>query len=106
MMSEAILAVLSLIESILPLVTGSSANVQAIDSIINALQQFLPLIVNEVSTVYAAVKNILTSLQSSGALTPDQLAATQALDTQVDAAWTAVEAQIDPDAPGTTAPTT
>lgn len=100
MISTTILAVLSLVESILPLLGTTSATTTLVTNAINVLTQLMPFIVNEISTVYAAVKNIVAQLQNTGAPTPDQLAALQSLDAQVDAAWTQVQAQIDPDAPG------
>lgn len=101
MISSTILAVLSLIEGILPLIMGSqnAQTTSAIDNIINAIEQMLPYIVNEVQTVYTAAMNILSSLENSGALTSDQIAATQALTAQVDAAWNGIVGQIDPDNP-------
>jgi hypothetical protein len=101
MLSSSVLAVLALIEQILPLVMGAqnSQTTQIIDSIIDAIEKLMPYIVNEISTVYQAAQNILTSLQNSGNLTADQIAATQALGTQVDAAWNGVVGQIDPDNP-------
>jgi uncharacterized membrane protein len=104
MITEAVLAVLTLIEQLLPLlgVTTSAQTVTLIGNIINALIKFMPLITDEVSSVYTAVKNIINSLSSNPAATPEQLAALQSLDAQVDAAWTAIEGQLDPDAPGTT----
>jgi|SRR6185312_1091885 len=98
MISSSILAVLSMIESFLPLLGTTSATASTLTSIISALTALMPYIVNEVSTVYAAVKNIITQLQNSGAPTAEQLAALQSLDAQVDSAWAAVQAQIDPDA--------
>ena len=100
MISSTILAVLSLIESILPVLGTSSATVSLVTNIISALTSLLPYIIDEITTVYTAVKNIIDQLKNSGAPTPDQLAALQSLDAQVDAAWDAVQVQIDPDAPG------
>lgn len=99
MMTEAILAVLSIIEQFIPLLGTSSATVTMIDNIVNALVQLLPYIVDEVSTVYTAVKNIISLLQNSGQMTADQVTALQTLDAQVDAGWAAVQAKIDPDNP-------
>ena len=48
----------------------------------------------------STIDNIIAQLQNSGAPTADQLAALASLDAQVDAAWTAAQSQIDPDAPG------
>ncbi len=98
MISTTILAVLAMIEQILPLVGTSSATVTMIESIVTALTQLMPYIVNEITTVYTAVKNIIAQLQNTGAPTADQLAALASLDAQVDAAWTAAQASIDPDA--------
>lgn len=102
MISTAILSVLSLIEGLIPILGTSTATATIVTSIINALIQLMPYIVNEIGTVYTSVKNIIEQLQNSGAPTPDQLAALAALDAQVDAAWTAVESQIDPDSPTAT----
>lgn len=99
MASEAILAVLAVIESFIPLLGTSAATATAIVNIIDALTKLLPFIIAEVSTVYASVKNIISLLQSSGQVTPDQTTALQQLDAQVDAAWAAVLPQIDPDNP-------
>lgn len=100
MIPQAILAVLSIVQSLLPVLGTSTATTNIIASIISALTSLMPYIVDEITTVYTAVKNIITQLQNSGAPTADQLAALQSLDAQVDAAWTQVQAQIDPDAPG------
>jgi phage-related protein len=99
MLSEAILAVLAVIESILPLLGTSAATATAIANIINALTQLLPFIINEISTVYTSVKNIISLLQNTGAMTADQVTALQQLDSQVDAAWAQVLPNIDPDNP-------
>lgn len=99
MISAAILSVLTLIEQILPLLTGGSSTVGLIVNIINALVKFMPLIEDEVSTVYTSVKNIIAALSANPATTPEQMSTLQALDKQVDDAWDAIESQLDPDAP-------
>lgn len=99
MLSSAILAVLSVIEAVIPLLGTSSATAATIANIINALTQLLPFIINEISTVYTSVKNIISLLQNSGAMTADQVTALQQLDAQVDAGWAAILPQIDPDNP-------
>lgn len=99
MISTAILAVLSLIEQILPLLGTASATTSLIENIIGVMTKLLPYIIDEISTVYTAVKNIIAQLQNSGAPTADQLTALQSLDTQVDIAWNNIQAQFDPDAP-------
>ena len=99
MMSAALLAVLTLIGNILPLLTGGSTTVTLIENIISALIKFMPMIVNEVGTVYQSVKNIIGALSSNPAATADQMTTLTTLDKQVDDAWNAIESQIDPDAP-------
>lgn len=98
MISTTILAVLAVIEQILPLLGTTATTVTIVESIITALTKLLPYIIDEISTVYTAVKNIIAQLQNTGAPTADQIAALQSLDAQVDAAWTQVQSQIDPDA--------
>lgn len=105
MISSVILSVLTVIEGFLPMLGTASATTTLVANIINVLTQLMPFIVDEVSTVYTAVKNIISQLQNSGAPTADQLTTLATLDAQVDAAWTAIESQIDPDAP-TQAPAT
>jgi len=100
MISSTILAVLAMIESFLPILGTSSATVTIVGNIIAALTSLLPYIIDEISTVYTATKNIIDQLKNSGAPSADQITALQSLDAQVDAAWTQVQAQIDPDAPG------
>lgn len=102
MISAAVMAALTLIEQILPLLTGGSSTVTLIANIINALIKFMPLIENEVETVYTSVKNIIAALSANPATTEEQMASLQALDKQVDAAWDDIETQLDPDAPTTT----
>src|ERR1700761_9214143 len=98
MLSSAVLAVLSVIESFIPLLGTSSSTANLITNIINALTSLMPYIVNEVSTVYTSVKNIISLLQNSGQpLTADQQTALTTLDNQVDTAWNQVQASIDPD---------
>lgn len=96
-MTAAITAVLALIEQILPLLGSSQATLIA--SIIDALTKWLPLIIQEVSALYTPVKNIIEALSANPATTADQLATLQQLDAQVDTAFEAIAAQVDPDAP-------
>ncbi len=98
MISAAVMAVLTLIEQILPLLTGGGQTVALIANIIEALVKFMPLIENEVSTVYTSVKNIIAALSSNPATTEEQMTSLQALDKQVDTAWDEIEGDLDPDA--------
>lgn len=99
MISSAVMAVLTLIEQLLPLLGGTGQAVALIASIINALVKFMPLIVDEVSTVYQSVKNIIGALKEHPDTTEEQMAALTTLDKQVDDAWDAIEGQLDPDNP-------
>lgn len=99
MISSAVMAVLTLMEQILPLLTGGSKTISLITSIIEALIKFMPLIKDEISTVYASVKNIIGALKDHPDSTEKQMEALQALDKQVDDAWDSIESQLDPDNP-------
>lgn len=98
-MNAAVTAVLALIQQILPLITAGSASSGLVGSIVNVLTTWLPLIATEVTALYEPVKNIITALQSSGALTDQQRADLKALDAKVDQAFDAASAGLDPDAP-------
>ncbi len=85
-MSEVIVAILTLIEQLLPAIT-SSTNASLVDSIIKALIGMLPFITSEIQSVVPAVKNIIAALSANPATTAEQLSQLQALDAQVDAAF-------------------
>jgi len=104
-MNAALTAFLALIQQLMPLLTGpQTAQVTAlISGVVTALIEFSPLIEKEISGAYVAVKGIITSLQGVVSQ-PDQLAALQAFDAQIDAAWNAIETQLDPDATVAAAP--
>jgi len=85
-MTLVIQSVLAMISQFLPLL-GSSSTVSTIQSIINALKNLVPLIVDEVQLVTPAIKNIIAALSANPATTAEQLAQLKALDAQVDAAF-------------------
>ena len=93
-MTIAIQALLGLIEQLIPLLT-SSANATLIESIINALTQFLPFIVNEIASLYQPVKNIIAALSATPATNAAQLATLQVLDQQLDSAFESAAASTD-----------
>lgn len=97
MIVTAVTAVLSLVGQLLPLIGGN--NSQAIGGIIKTLTDIAPLITNQIGVTYTGVKNIIDALGSHPAATADQLVALAALDKQVDDAWDAIEAKLDPDGP-------
>lgn len=90
--------VLSLIQTILPLISHGAAGTSQIGTVIDTLTKLTPLVTDQIGTVYTGVKNIIASVGSHPAATADQLAALKAFDKQVDDAWNAIEAQLDPDA--------
>ncbi len=87
-------ALLGMIGQLLPLIT-SSANAVLIESIIATLSSFLPYIVQEISSLYTPVKNIIAALSATPATTATQAAVLATLDKQVDDAFEAVAAATD-----------
>lgn len=98
MIVTAVSGVLSLIGQVLPLIGGS--NSAAIGGVIKTLTDIAPLVTDQISATYTGVKNIIASVGDHPATTEEQLASLQAFDKQVDDAWNAIEAQLDPDAHG------
>lgn len=92
-MSQIITAVVTLLTTLLPLVTGNSS---AIGSVITTLIQLIPAIEQEVAAVIPPIKAIIAALSADPATTADQLAALQKLDADCDAAFEA--AAVDPEA--------
>jgi hypothetical protein len=105
--SGAILAALSAVQSLLPLlgVAGNTVSIvatviAALTKIIPVIEQVAPLVGDEASLIYQGVKNIIANLRSDGvATTAQQDADLDALDARVDAAWDKIAPQFDPDAP-------
>jgi hypothetical protein len=93
-MTLAIQALLGMITNIIPLLT-SSANATLVTSIISTLTQFVPFIIDEISSLYLPVKNIIAALSATPATNAAQLASLQALDAQMDAAFEAAAASTD-----------
>ena len=93
-MTAAISAILALIEQLLPAIT-SAGNTTLIDSIITALTNMLPFIIQGIESLVTPVKNIIAALSASPATTASQLAQLQALDAQVDSAFDAAAAATD-----------
>jgi hypothetical protein len=93
-MTLVIQTVLAMITSLLPLVT-SAATATQIGSIVAALTNMLPFIIQEVEALVVPVKNIIAALSANPATETDQLAQLQALDKQVDDAFEAAAAATD-----------
>jgi hypothetical protein len=93
-MTAAISAILALLEQLLPAIT-SAGNATLIDTIITALTNMLPFIIQEVELLVTPVKNIIAALSANPATTASQLAQLQQLDSQVDAAFEAAAGSTD-----------
>lgn len=94
-----ITSIIAMIEQFLPLLGTSAATTTMIGTVVTALENILPLIIQFVPTVYNSVKNIITEFKADPATTEAQWAALDAIDTQLDAANDAAIAAVDPDAP-------
>lgn len=102
-----ILSSLTAIQSLLPLlgVAGSTSAavvniITALTKIIPVLEQLAPIVGDEISLIYQGIKNIIANLRGTDVeTTAQQDADLDALDARVDAAWNAISAQFDPDAP-------
>ncbi|MGO7089508.1 hypothetical protein AB9E14_23820 [Rhizobium leguminosarum] len=83
-MEAIVLTVLQLVQSLLSQI---GSNNTAVNQIIAALVQIVPLVVNLSTPIINSVKAIITALQNSGALTDDQLATLESLSDEIDAAY-------------------
>jgi tripartite-type tricarboxylate transporter receptor subunit TctC len=99
--TQIIIAVLSGISQILPLLLGTknADTTSAINGVISIIEKLMPLIVDEISAVYQSTKNIIAALSANPATTAEQAATLAQFDAQVDAAFEAAAADVDPDAP-------
>lgn len=89
MNSTVVTAVLGLLQDLEPLIVNSGTIAKAI----TLLEEIVPVIAAEIGDLLQPVKNIIAALSAKGdVVTPDQLAALQALDAQVDAAFDAAAA--------------
>lgn len=98
--AKGISSVVDMIQQFLPLIPGVGTASPVINTVIDTLQEVSPLIVDQVGTTYVGVKNIIEALSSNPGTTPQQLEKLRALDKKVDEAWDAIETKLDPDAPG------
>ena len=99
--TQIIIAVLSGVSQILPLLLGTknADTTNAINGVIGIIEKLMPLIVDEISAVYQSAKNIIAALSANPATTAEQAATLAQFDAQVDAAFEAAAADVDPDAP-------
>lgn len=89
--------VLGLINTVLPMIPGNNTGTQQIGKVINTLTSLAPLVTDQIGVVFTGVKNVIAAVGSHPATTADQRASLAAFDQQVDAAWAAIETQLDPD---------
>lgn len=93
-------SVIDLIQQFLPLIPVAGPAAPVINVIIDTLQDIAPLVTDQIGVTYDGVKNIIKSLSANPGTTAEQLETLAALDKRVDDAWNAIEGQLDPDAPG------
>lgn len=96
-MNGIVSAVVSLLTTLLPLITGNST---AIGNIIATLIQLIPAVVQAEQALVAPIKGIIAALSADPATTAVQLATLQALDAQCDAAFDAAAVDTAADAEG------
>ena len=97
-MTAILSGILTIIQQLIPLLGASSASTNVVTTIVAQLIQWLPIIIQEVNVLYQPVKNIIAALQTSPATVADQLTQLQQLDAQLDTAFEAAAAAVDPDA--------
>ena len=99
MTTELILGIIAIIEQILPLLTGGSAqSTSTIGTIVIQLQKWLPIIIQEGTALVGPVKNIIAALSANPAALSDQLQKLSEIDAQLDVAFEAAAKDVDPDA--------
>lgn len=97
---SAIGALLTVVETVLPLVSGATSSTVII-SVVTALEKWIPLVIAlfpSATTMFQSIKNIIASLSVNPATPAAQLATLQQLDAVVDTAFEAIAIQEDPDA--------
>src|SRR5690349_24856469 len=80
--AQLILTIISLLAKVVPQIGANSA---LITEIITDLSAIIPALVKEVEDVVPMIRNIITALKSKDGVTPEQLAALDAMEDQLDA---------------------
>lgn len=88
-------SVVDLVQKFLPLIHKDNSGL--VDQVIDTLQSVAPLAIDQAEVTYTGFKNILAAVQHK-ATTAEQLAALKELNKRVDDKWNAIERQLDPDA--------
>lgn len=97
----AITSILSIVETVLPAISGSTAT-PVIITIVTELEKWIPIVVAELpnaTALFTSIKNAINALSSSPATPQEQLNTLQQLDAQVDTAFEAIATKVDPDLP-------
>lgn len=89
--------ILGLINTVLPMIGNNSVGTQQIGKVVNVLTSIAPLVTDQIGVVFTGIKGVIASVGVHPATTADQRASLAAFDQQVDAAWAAIESQLDPD---------
>ena len=86
----------SIITGVLELITQfvlpNLKNTQTITTVINILEQAIPIAVQEGEALVTPIKNIIAALRASGPVTADQLAALDTAEAKLDADFDAASA--------------
>lgn len=96
----AITALLTVVETVLPMVSGATSSTVII-SVVVALEKWVPIVITlfpSATTMFQSIKNMIAALSSNPATPAEQLATLQQLDAVVDTAFEAIATQVDPDA--------
>lgn len=80
---QLIASLLSMLLSVIPQMTSS----KAVASVVNWLEQIIPLLVQEYQDILPTVKNVIALLKQSSAVTPDQVTTLQAQEVVIDKAF-------------------
>jgi predicted PurR-regulated permease PerM len=83
-METIVLALLQLVQSLLPQIGVSSA---AVNTILTTLIQIVPLVVGASQNIIRSVQAVITTMKAGGNLTTDQLAVLDELSSEIDANW-------------------
>jgi hypothetical protein len=80
--AQLILAIISILGNVVPQI---GANSVLIGEIITDLAAIIPALVKEVEDVVPMIQNIITALKAKDGITPEQLAALDVMEAQLDA---------------------
>lgn len=89
-----VMQLIAAIETLIPALGTNSAVIGGIMKILSTILTIIPLIESNLGNVITAVKNLISSIQSSGALTTEEMDAMDSFDAQVDAAYAAAAKKI------------